>query len=36
VHRVFIERRIATQEFIEQVVDLVLFGASVEKQTAEP
>ena len=36
VHRVFIERRIATQEFIEQVVDLVLFGASFEKQTAEP
>ena len=36
VHRVFIERRIATQEFIEQVVDLVLFGASLETRTAEP
>jgi AcrR family transcriptional regulator len=30
VHRVFIERRVATQDFIEEVVDLVLLGAQAQ------
>ena len=35
VHRVFIEQRPATEAFLEQVVDLVLVGATVKRQTAK-
>ncbi len=33
VHRVFVEQRRATNAFLEQVVDLVLFGAAVKRRT---
>jgi hypothetical protein len=36
VPRVCIERRTATEEFIEQVVDLVLSGMSVEPSKVRP
>lgn len=35
VHRVFIEQRTATEEFLEQVVELVLFGATVKRRTSK-
>lgn len=35
VHRVFIERGRATQPFLEQVVDLVLYGATRAKRPAK-
>lgn len=35
LHRVFIEQRQATEAFLEQVVDLVLVGATVERKAAK-